>query len=134
MSTLILIAQARPDNCNTRIPIYTKGGTSGLLGRSNHLNLSRHIFIVFLPSRRQFYGMKTAVTLDPTNRIVLTKAIRQAAGIPEGATLSLSAAPGVILLSPEPKRAKIVKKGKIKVLYGNPPTAPVQDDVNESRR
>ena len=78
--------------------------------------------------------MKTAVTLDSTNRIVLTKAIRQAAGIAEGATLTLSAMPGVIVIGAEPKRAKIVKKGKIKVLYGNPPTTPVQEDVNESRR
>jgi hypothetical protein len=99
-----------------------------------HLDTKERFLDCHLPRRRHFYGMKTAVTLDPTNRIVLTKAIRQAAGIPEGATLTLSATPGVILLSPEPKRAKIVKKGKIKILYGNPPTAPVQDDVNESRR
>jgi bifunctional DNA-binding transcriptional regulator/antitoxin component of YhaV-PrlF toxin-antitoxin module len=78
--------------------------------------------------------MKMAVKLDPTNRIVLTKAIRETAGIPEGATLTLTATPGVIVIGPEPKRAKIVKKGKIKVLYGNPPSAPVEEDVNASRR
>jgi hypothetical protein len=78
--------------------------------------------------------MKTAVKLDSTNRIVLTKAIRETAGISEGATLTLSAMPGVIIIGAEPKRAKIVKKGKIKVLYGKRPGAPVEKDVNDSRR
>lgn len=79
--------------------------------------------------------MKTTVELDASNRIVLSRELRLAAGIPRRQKLSISATPGRIVLEMEPvETGRVVKRGKLKVWTGEVPDTPIEESVNRSRR
>jgi hypothetical protein len=78
--------------------------------------------------------MKTMVELDASNRIVLSRELRQAAGILPRQKLTVSATPGRIVLEMEPNTSgRIVKRGKLKVWTGAVPPTPIEEAVNQSR-
>jgi bifunctional DNA-binding transcriptional regulator/antitoxin component of YhaV-PrlF toxin-antitoxin module len=75
-----------------------------------------------LPLEWQRRAVKTVTTLDKTQRLVLTKAMRQVAGISPGEKLEVTATPGLILIAPASRaHGRIVRKGKAKVFTGKIP-------------
>jgi len=78
----------------------------------------------------------TAITkLDRSNRIVLSRDLRRAAGISTGQKLKVSAAPGRIVIEMEANpTGKIVKRGKLKVWTGEVPNTPLDEAVEQARR
>lgn len=78
--------------------------------------------------------MTTIVQLDASNRIVLPRDLRRAAGVPRGQKLKASATPGRIVLELEPAaHGKVVKRGKLKLWTGNVPSTPLAEAVEETR-
>ena len=78
--------------------------------------------------------MKTTVELDASNRIVLSRELRQAAGIPRGQKLVASATPGRIVLELAANRSgRVVKRGKLKIWTGAVPATPIEEAVNQTR-
>ena len=76
----------------------------------------------------------TIVQLDASNRIVLPRDLRRAAGIPRRQKLKASATPGRIVLELEASTAgKVVQRGKLKVWTGQVPTTPLADAVDAAR-
>jgi hypothetical protein len=68
------------------------------------------------------------------NRIVLTRGIREAAGIAPGEQLQLTVSPGRIVLEIKPESSgKIIKKGGLKVWTGKVPPIPLEEAVRKSR-
>ena len=79
--------------------------------------------------------MNATVQLDASNRIILSKDLRRAAGIARGQKLKASAGPGRIVLELEANpKGKIVKRGKLKVWTGEVPETPLAEAVEGSRR
>jgi bifunctional DNA-binding transcriptional regulator/antitoxin component of YhaV-PrlF toxin-antitoxin module len=63
--------------------------------------------------------VKTIVHLDASNRIVLPRDLRRAAGIPRGQKLRASATPGRIILEVESTTdGEVVQRGKLKLWTG----------------
>ena len=79
------------------------------------------------------YGMIATVKLDRSNRIVLSRDLRRAAGIPRGQKLRVSATPGRVVLEVEPNAGKVVKRGKLKVWTGQVPSTPIEEAVEVVR-
>jgi bifunctional DNA-binding transcriptional regulator/antitoxin component of YhaV-PrlF toxin-antitoxin module len=78
--------------------------------------------------------MNVLTRLDKTQRLVLTKAMREAAGIGPGEKLLVTAHPGLILISPAARaKGKVVRKGKLKVFDGDIPDVDVAEAVNAAR-
>ena len=77
--------------------------------------------------------MNANVTLDPSNRIVLSRDLRRAAGIPRGQKLKVSATPGRIVLEVAPNRGQVVKRGKLKLWTGQVPSIPIEEAVDVVR-
>ncbi len=78
--------------------------------------------------------MIATVTLDASNRIVLSKDLRQAAGIPPGQKLVVSVTPGRIVLEvPASSTGRIIKRGKLKVWSGAVPATPLAEAVERAR-
>jgi hypothetical protein len=78
--------------------------------------------------------MKAIVELDGSNRIVLSKELRRAAGIPRRQKLIVSATPGRIVLEMEPNTSgRIVKRGKLKVWTGAVPSTAIEEAVDHAR-
>ena len=78
--------------------------------------------------------MKTTVQLDASNRIVLSRELRRAAGIPRKEKLLVSATPGRITLEMQPNSSgRIVKRGKLKVWTGPVPATPIEEAVEQAR-
>ena len=78
--------------------------------------------------------MTTIVQLDASNRIVLSRDLRRAAGVPRGQRLKASATPGRIVLEIEPAtRGKVIKRGKLKLWTGEVPSTPLAQAVESSR-
>jgi hypothetical protein len=78
--------------------------------------------------------MQTTVELDASNRIVLSRELRRAAGIPRRQKLRVSATPGRIVLEMEPNASgRINKRGKLKVWTGTVPSTPIEEAVKQSR-
>ena len=78
--------------------------------------------------------MQTTIELDASNRIVLSRELRRAAGIPRRQKLRVSATPGRIVLELEANPAgRIVKRGKLKVWTGAVPSTPIEEAVKQSR-
>jgi bifunctional DNA-binding transcriptional regulator/antitoxin component of YhaV-PrlF toxin-antitoxin module len=79
--------------------------------------------------------MVFTVRLDASNRIVLPRDLRRAAGITAGQKLRVSAVPGRIVLEVEADpRGKIAKRGRLKVWTGNVPDTPLTEAVEQARR
>jgi hypothetical protein len=86
------------------------------------------------PRPRHTYGMQSTVQLDASNRIVLSRELRRAAGIPRRQRLVVSATPGRIVLEVEANTyGRITKRGKLKVWTGEVPTVPIEEAVKQSR-
>jgi len=78
--------------------------------------------------------MKTTVQLDASNRIVLSRELRRAAGIPPRQKLLVSATPGRIVLEMEANASgHIIKRGKLKIWTGSVPVTPIEEAVAQSR-
>jgi hypothetical protein len=78
--------------------------------------------------------MKTIVELDGSNRIVLSRELRRAAGIERRQKLMVSATPGRIVLEMEPNTSgHIVKRGKLKLWSGPVPATPIEEAVDQAR-
>ena len=86
------------------------------------------------PQVRHIYGMTTTVQLDASNRIVLPRDLRRAAGVPRGQKLKASATPGRIVLEIEAvDNCKVVKRGKLKLWSGAVPGTPLAESVENTR-
>ena len=78
--------------------------------------------------------MTTTVQLDTSNRIVLSRELRRAAGLPRRQKLKASATPGRIVLEVEPvTQGKVVKRGKLKLWTGDVPSTPLEEAVEVVR-
>ncbi len=78
--------------------------------------------------------MKTTVALDASNRILLPRDLRRAAGIPRKQKLLASATPGRIVLEMEAHASgRVIKRGKLKVWTGAVPPTPISEAVEQSR-
>ena len=78
--------------------------------------------------------MKAIIELDASNRIVLSRELRQAAGIPRRQKLLVSATPGRIVLEMAANASgRIVKRGKLKVWTGAVPATPIEEAVEQAR-
>jgi bifunctional DNA-binding transcriptional regulator/antitoxin component of YhaV-PrlF toxin-antitoxin module len=78
--------------------------------------------------------MKTTVTLDASNRIVLSRELRRAAGIPRKQKLLVHATPGRIVLEMEPNTSgHIIKRGKLKVWTGAVSATLIEEAVEQLR-
>ena len=79
--------------------------------------------------------MKATLRLDRSNRIVLPRDLRRAAGVTTGQKLKVSVAPGRIVLETEANpEGKIVRRGKLKVWTGKVPNTPLEEAVEQARR
>jgi hypothetical protein len=77
--------------------------------------------------------MTATVRLDGSNRIVLSRDLRRAAGIPRGQKLRVSATPGRVVLEVEPNPGKVLKRGKLKMWTGKVPPTPLEEAVDVVR-
>jgi hypothetical protein len=78
--------------------------------------------------------MNSTVELDASNRIVLSRELRRAAGIPRRQKLLVSATPGRIVLEMEANTSgRITKRGKLKIWTGDVPATPIEEAVEQSR-
>jgi bifunctional DNA-binding transcriptional regulator/antitoxin component of YhaV-PrlF toxin-antitoxin module len=78
--------------------------------------------------------VKTTVELDASNRIVLSRELRRAAGILRRQKLTVSATPGRIVLEMEANASgRIVKRGKLKVWTGAVPATAIEEAVEQAR-
>ena len=78
--------------------------------------------------------MKTTIELDASNRIVLSRELRRAAGIPRRQKLLVSATPGRIVLEMAANASgRITKRGKLKLWTGAVPATPLEEAVAQSR-
>jgi hypothetical protein len=77
--------------------------------------------------------MNATLQLDGSNRIVLSRELRKAAGIPRRQKLLVSATPGRIVLEVQPNRGKVIKRGKLKVWTGEVPSTPLEEAVEQAR-
>jgi hypothetical protein len=78
-------------------------------------------------------AMTSIITLDASNRIVLTRDVPQAAGIATGQKLRVSASPGRIVIEVEGSPGKIVSEGRLNVWTGEVPETPLDEAVDQSR-
>lgn len=77
--------------------------------------------------------MNATIQLDGSNRIVLSRELRRAAGFPPGEKLKVSATPGRIVLEVQPNRGKVAKRRKLKVWTGPVPAIPLEEAVEGVR-
>lgn len=78
--------------------------------------------------------MQTTMKLDASNRIVLSRELRRAAGIPRMQKLRASATPGRIVLEMEANASgRVVKRGKLKVWTGAVRATPIEEAVDQAR-
>ena len=78
--------------------------------------------------------MKSTVELDASNRIILSRELRRAAGIPRRQKLMVSATPGRIVLEMAANvSGRLIKRGKLKVWTGAVPATPIAEAVEQSR-
>lgn len=78
--------------------------------------------------------MQTTIELDASNRIVLSRELRRAAGIPRKQKLLVSATPGRIVLEMAANsNGRVIKRGKLKVWTGAVPVTPVAEAVEQAR-
>lgn len=83
---------------------------------------------------RHSYGMTATLRVDRSNRIVLSRDLRRAAGIATGQTLQVSALPGRIVLEAKgSSKGKVIKRGKLTVWTGAIPRTPLAEAVEQTR-
>jgi len=114
-------------------------GTRACAGFNVGVNLSElpetgSVKLANMPQPRHTNGMKTTVELDASNRIVLSRELRRAAGIPRRQKLIVSATPGRIVMEMENNvSGRIIKRGKLKVWTGVVPATSIEEAVDQSR-
>ena len=87
-----------------------------------------------MPQPRHSHGLNAVVHLDASNRIVLSRELRRAAGIPRRQKLKVSATPGRIVLEvPSNPSGRVRKRGKLKVWTGPVPGLPIAEAVEQAR-
>jgi len=95
----------------------------------------RHKHLESAAFSRHDSAVKATVQLDPSNRIILSKDMRRAAGFGPRQKLKVSAGPGRIVLEVESmSNGKVVKRGRLKVWTGSVPDLPLAEAVEHSRR
>ncbi|MGB0744268.1 MAG: AbrB/MazE/SpoVT family DNA-binding domain-containing protein [Opitutales bacterium] len=78
--------------------------------------------------------MESTVELDPSNRVVLTKALRQTAGISPHQKLRVTSTPERIILEAGPDHSsEVAKRGKLKVWTGDVPRTSIFEAVEQAR-
>lgn len=78
--------------------------------------------------------MNTILQLDASNRIVLSRDLRRAAGLSPRQKLRVFTAPGRIVLEVEPQaQGKVVKRRGLKVWTGKVSATPLRDAVEHAR-
>jgi hypothetical protein len=77
--------------------------------------------------------MAATVKLDGSNRVVLSRDVRRAAGIARGQKLRASATPGRVVLEVAPNPGKVVRRGKLKTWTGQVPATPIEEAVDVVR-
>jgi len=77
--------------------------------------------------------MTATVKLDTSNRIVLSREVRRAAGIQRGQRLKVSATPGRLVLEVVPNPGKAVNRGKLGTWAGQVPSTPLEEAVDMAR-
>ena len=78
--------------------------------------------------------MKTTVKLDASNRIVLSREMRRAAGIARSQKLIVSATPGRIVLEVQANASgRVIRRGKLKLWTGTVPATPIDEAIDQSR-
>ena len=78
--------------------------------------------------------MTMMIQLDASSRIVLSRELRRAAGIPRKQKLRVSATPGRIVLEVASNPGgRVVQRGKLKVWTGAVPATPIQEAVEHAR-
>jgi bifunctional DNA-binding transcriptional regulator/antitoxin component of YhaV-PrlF toxin-antitoxin module len=86
------------------------------------------------PQPCHIFAVTTIVQLDASNRIVLPRDLRRAAGLPRRQKLKASATPGRIVLEIVPAaHGKVIKRGKLKVWTGDVPSTPLAEAVEGAR-
>ena len=84
--------------------------------------------------RRDGYGVTTTVQLDASNRIVLPRELRRAAGVPPRQKFKASATLGRIVLEVEAvSSGKVIRRGKLKVWSGEVPSTPLEEAIEVTR-
>ena len=78
--------------------------------------------------------MNFQTKLDSTHRLVINREMRKAAGIRPGQRLNVQASPGLIIVSTPHVPARLVKKGKLKVIDAPLPDISVAEAVNRARQ
>lgn len=81
----------------------------------------------------QFPAVNTHVTIDKAKRVPLSKAVREAAGIKPGQTLQVQASPGMVILSTPTIPARLIKRGKLKIIDGRKQELSAAEAVARSR-
>ena len=113
-------------------PVDTVGfGRAPCLPRKLGVQAFRVLAIV--PQVRHDSGMTATVKLDASNRVVLSRDLRRAAGIPRGQRLKVSATPGRLVLEVQPNPGRVVKRGKLKLWSGQVPATPIEEAVEVVR-
>jgi len=107
--------------------------SNGCRLRTRHLWVQFFRALAIMPQVRQDFGMTVTVKLDASNRVVLSRDLRRAAGIPRGQRLKVSATPGRLVLEVEPNPGRVVKRGKLKLWSGQVPATPIEDAVDVAR-
>lgn len=78
--------------------------------------------------------MNAILELDASNRIVLSRELRRAAGIGKKQKLVVSATPGrIVLETPANTEGQVIKRGKLKVWTGPVPETPIEEAVEQAR-
>jgi AbrB family looped-hinge helix DNA binding protein len=67
-------------------------------------------------------------TIDSAGRVVIPKAIREAAGLTPGQELQAEYRDGAIVVEPAPRKVKFVREGSLLVAVAPPGTEPLTHD------
>jgi hypothetical protein len=134
-------SQDRPDDGGPILrilSILSKTATCGFLASGSAdpppQGPGRRFELQTVPLPRQSLAVTTIVRLDASNRVVLPRDLRRAAGLPRGQKLKASATPGRIVLEVEPlPHGKIVKRGRLKLWTGPVPATPLAEAVEGAR-
>ena len=113
-------------------PVIPQVGLTSLSSRCKRLLSQTELATTPRPCHSN--AIKTTVQLDASNRIVLSRELRRAAGIPRRQTLIVSATPGRIVLEMEANASgRVIKRGKLKLWTGDVPATPIEEAVHQSR-
>lgn len=78
--------------------------------------------------------MTSILQLDASNRVVLPRDLRRAAGVGRCQKLKASATPGRIVLELDVQsHGKVVRRGRLKLWTGPVPATPLRDAVEATR-